>query len=134
MTRNAMNPSEEGMASTRWDAAKARRTLKSWRASGQTIAQFARDRGLDPWRLYSWRKKIDPASATLSAARVDEIASDSARASFLPVRLTTPVPQPQTFSGGSFEVLMGNGRSVRVPTDFDAMALRQLLGIVGEVL
>jgi hypothetical protein len=41
-----------------WTAAEARRVLKAWRASGLSLAAFARKRGLCAERVRWWHKRL----------------------------------------------------------------------------
>jgi transposase-like protein len=41
-----------------WTDEDARTMLEEWRRSGDSIAAFARRRGVSAWRLYAWRKKL----------------------------------------------------------------------------
>jgi transposase-like protein len=41
-----------------WTEDDAHRVLEDWRQSGQTIAAFARQRGLSAPRLYWWRRRL----------------------------------------------------------------------------
>ena len=41
-----------------WTEEDARVVLDEWRQSGDTIAAFARKRGITPPRLYWWKKKL----------------------------------------------------------------------------
>jgi hypothetical protein len=41
-----------------WNEKEARKVLAAWRASGETLAAFARSRGLVPQRLAWWRKRL----------------------------------------------------------------------------
>jgi transposase-like protein len=43
---------------TRWSEAKAREVLREWVESGMTVCAFARERGLEPGRLYWWRERL----------------------------------------------------------------------------
>jgi len=74
---------------------------KNWRARGLTVAEFARQHGIDPWRVGWSRKKLELAAQTPSVA--------------------------------AFEAGMLNGRTVGAATDFEASALRRLLGAVEQV-
>jgi hypothetical protein len=49
--------------STEWTEGDARQVLDEWRQSGQTIAAFARDRGVSAPRLYWWRRRLPKAGA-----------------------------------------------------------------------
>lgn len=61
-----MTPGEaRRMASTRfpeaqstWTEEEARVVLDQWRESGESLAEFARKRGLGAQRLYWWRKRL----------------------------------------------------------------------------
>ncbi|HEX4492479.1 MAG TPA: hypothetical protein VH914_14830 [Acidimicrobiia bacterium] len=46
-----------------WTEGDARQVLDEWRQSGQTIAAFARDRGVSAPRLYWWRRRLPKARA-----------------------------------------------------------------------
>ena len=63
--------------------------------------------------------------ATASVATVGNDGADD-RPLFVPLRV---VP---TAAGMAFEVVLGQGRVVRVPACFDPAALRQLLAILEE--
>jgi len=44
--------------SRRWTEAEAREVLAALEQSGQSITAFAAARGLDPQRLYYWRRRV----------------------------------------------------------------------------
>jgi transposase-like protein len=44
----------------RWTEAKARQLIEEWEESGESLAGFARERGLHPQRLAWWRKRLRP--------------------------------------------------------------------------
>ena len=48
-----------------WTDDDARRILEEWRRSGDSIASFARQHGVAAPRLYWWRKKLAPKSASM---------------------------------------------------------------------
>jgi hypothetical protein len=70
--RNIQLPAVEA----EWTEDDVRRVLEDWRHSGQTIAAFARQRGLSAPRLYWWRRRLSkdrpvaPPSMSLVPARV----------------------------------------------------------------
>ena len=53
---------EVAMANTRsrrrWTAAEAEGVVEAWRASGQSMRAFARQRGFDVQRLGWWKKRL----------------------------------------------------------------------------
>lgn len=48
---------DRGLVVGRWDEQHARRVLEAWRRSGQSAYAFSREQGIDPQRLYWWRKR-----------------------------------------------------------------------------
>lgn len=44
--------------------------LAEWRASGQSVAAFGRERGVDPVRLLRWRKRLDASATSLGLVPV----------------------------------------------------------------
>jgi len=59
-----------------WTEEDAREVLDEWRRSGDSLAVFARKKGLVPKRLYWWKKRLpvrqapSPGALTLVPARV----------------------------------------------------------------
>jgi transposase-like protein len=47
-----------------WTAEDARRLFDEWNRIGGSLAEFARGHGIDPARLYWWRKRFASASAS----------------------------------------------------------------------
>jgi transposase-like protein len=86
----------------RWTESDAREVLAELDASGLFVTQFAAREGIDPQRLYSWRRRLtEPTAQT-----------------FVELRSTDAAP---------LEIVLRSGRIVRVPASFDAGALRRLL-------
>ena len=76
-----------------------------------SIAAFARERGLPPWRLYQ-------------AKRADR---RPRAAEFVEVAIPVPDPEP-----ASLEILVGEGTRIRVPAGFDQVTLRQVLEVLAS--
>src|SRR4051812_20845762 len=55
---------EKAANNERWGEADGRAAVEAWRASGDSIAAFARDCGVDPQRLGWWRKRLNESSST----------------------------------------------------------------------
>lgn len=94
-----------------WSESDAREELALLKASGQSLAKFARSRGYDDSRLRWWRKRLGdggPLRATalvpVHVVGVDKAATE------------TPV-----------EVALGSGHVVRVRRGFDADALASVV-------
>ncbi len=111
--------------------------VKRWKRSGLSGAEFAQREGLKAPQLYWWTWKLgasDPAPA----------AADEPR--FLPVRVVgspaaaSPRPEaalvkPSSSWGspvGLIEIVLPNGRLVRVPPGFDPATLERVLSIAAE--
>ena len=90
------------------------------RESGESLSAFAQRHGIDPQRLYSWRRKLDAARGGDSSAPSE---------AFVPVRV---VPEARTTPASAFELVLGMGRVIRVSADFDAQALRRLVEVLEE--
>jgi transposase len=99
----------------RWSAARAREVLAEAKQSGESVSAFAQRHGMDPQRLYPWRRKLDAVKSVDSSTRTE---------AFVPVRVAS---EARATSASGFEVVLGAGRIVRVGADFDARALRRLV-------
>lgn len=96
-----------------WRESDARVVVSAWRRSGKPAVRFAVENGLHPARLSRW------------AARLDGRAKSGVR--FHPVRL---VPPTGRVAGEAIEVVLVDGRRVRVPAGFAAEDLERLLGVL----
>jgi transposase-like protein len=133
-------PGAAGLAASakqqRWSREQAAALLAAWQKSGLTLARFAKERGLVPERLRWWRDKLMPAEAATPAAP----AGSAVR--FVPVRVARKgdtrsapsLPQPRSApperaidNQAALEVMLANGRRVRVAPDFDAASLTRLI-------
>lgn len=94
--------------------------LRRWAKSRMSIEAFAAREGIDPQRLKWWRWKLSGSPApSASAPR------------FVPVRVVES-PVEQVPGGAALEVVLTNGRVVRVPAGFDAAALERVLAIASR--
>lgn len=80
-----------------WSAADARVVLDALDAAGTPVAKFARDHGVDPQRLYAWRRRLHRAPA-------------SAR----PVRFVELPPTVGTAAAVSYEIVLPSGTRLRI--------------------
>jgi hypothetical protein len=122
-------PTLDGMNETRSKTQQTRRARRSraewssevrrWRASGQTGAEYAQVHGLDPGTLAWWGSR-------LRRAQGEKRADQGGRgAAFLAVQVA-PRRRPAA-RDEVLEVVLCNGRRVRVSGDFDAARLARLL-------
>ena len=99
-------------------AAEVPGLLAELEASGQTLAQFARDRGIAKWRLYEERRKARRGGSGRSRRR--------RRARFAPVRVT------EDSRAEPLELVLAAGHRVRIPAGFDETLLRRLMGVLAS--
>jgi len=90
----------------RWTEDDARTVLTAQAASGLSVAAFAAREGIDPQRLYFWRRRVDAGSV-------------EAPPEFIEVRHTAERER--------VEIVLRSGRVVRVAESIDADALRRLI-------
>jgi transposase len=90
-----------------------RRWIGEWQASGLSARAFCERRGLSVARFYAWRRVLQRRAAE--------------KAAFVPVQV---VADPVADRASALEVLLADGRAVRVAPGFDAATLRQLLAVL----
>jgi len=91
-----------------------RRWINQWRASRLSVRDFCARHGLAPARFYHWRRVLERRAAEEPAA-------------FVPVQV---VPDAMPAQASALEVILADGRTVRVAPGFDAATLRQLLAVL----
>ena len=110
------------------------RLLQQWRLSGQSVRAFCALQGLAEPSFYFWRRLAEPEPARRQPRRAGEPtrrppqrdgdSPEGGQPTFVPVRVLAPT--------AALEVVLGCGRVIRVPADFDAATLRQLLVVLEE--
>lgn len=95
----------------RWTPEEARAVLTALAASRLSVSEFAARRGLDPQRLYFWKRRLDAAP------------HDGTPPAFIEVM---PRSEP------CIEVVLRCGRILRTPATIDTGILRQLLDAVED--
>ncbi|MBN2489543.1 MAG: transposase [Planctomycetes bacterium] len=98
------------------------RLVDAYQESGLTQRAFAQRHGLAPATLSHWLQRRPPAKRS---------APPPARPAF-PALVPVTVVDPPLAPPAPFEVVLPNGRAIRVAPGFDAAALRQLLGVVED--
>ena len=97
-----------GRPETNW-----RSVLARWKRSGLSVRTFCRAEGLNQGTFYWWRRELNRRGQPQPA--------------FLPVRIQ---PEPAGPSSGHIEVVLANGRSVRVGAGFDPQTLVRVVELL----
>src|SRR5262245_9600257 len=90
-----------------------RRRINDWRASGLSVRAFCARHGPATASFYHWRRVLERRAAEAPA--------------FVPVQVVADAVPTQA---STLEVVLLNGRTVRIATGFDAATLRQLLAVL----
>jgi transposase len=109
------------MAGQRASRDEWRRRVERWKDSGLTAKEFAVETGINAGTLQFWRYKLGKPAPRRPRQRSP---AASILSSIVEVR---PAVAPLE---SRFEIELGNGRRLRVPTAFDASALKSLLAIL----
>lgn len=115
-----------------------RRVLRDWRRSGQGVRRYCLENGLSEPSFYAWRRIIEgrnrqAARRTPGKVSVEDAGGHRGSGGSLPAFVPlTVAPAPMAPSPACLEVVLGDGRVVRVPAGFDAGTLRQLLAVLQE--
>ena len=96
-----------------------RRWLQQWQRSGQSVRAFCGSHGLSEPSFYAWRRELQ---------RRGEQQAEQAPA-FLPVRI---LPEESARPAYPFEVILANGRILRVAGGGDRATLQHLLAVLEE--
>lgn len=95
-----------------WREGDARAAVEAWQRSGQPISSFARRHGLHPYRLSRWASRLQRKGRPVR---------------FHPVRI---VGTDRGEHRESIEVVLVDGRRVRVPAGFAAADLERVLSVL----
>lgn len=102
---------------SRWTEEEAVAVLAALERSGKSVREFAEEQGLDPQRLYAWRRRVaDGDRTTFQEVTV----RPSARAAAL--NTATAV----------FEIVLPSGVKIRTSSEFDSAALTRLLDVLRQ--
>jgi transposase-like protein len=96
----------------RWTEQDARAALAALDRSGLSVRQFAAEQGLDPQRLWLWRRRVAGGDRTTFQELI-----------------VRPSSAESAIDGDAdrFEVVFGSGVVVRVPPSFDSASLVRLV-------
>jgi hypothetical protein len=102
----------------RWSEATAGPILDAQEKSGKSLIRFSKEHGIDPMRVYRWKRRLRATSAV------------STKPCFVPVKICSS-PKSTEASGG-LELVLANGRVIRIQGDFDAEVLRRVVSALEE--
>jgi transposase len=94
-----------------------RRLLAGWQRSGVSVREYCRQHEISEPSFYWWRRKLQP--------------REPGTTNFLPVRVI-PAERDCRTDGGAVEIVLSNGRCLRVRPGFDRGTLLQLLNLLDE--
>ena len=91
-----------------------RHRIDQWRMSGLSVRAYCAQHGLAQASFYAWRRVLERRAAEQPAFVPVQVVADA-----------TPAGQ-----ASALEVLLRDGRTVRVPPGFDVATLRRLLAVL----
>jgi transposase len=115
-----------------WKRQDAIAVLEKLRDSGLSVLEFVRTYKVPEKRVRWWKRRLDdqlPQATTEQPPQfvaVQVIEAEETKPSPIPQPPITPVIQP----AASLEVVLHNGRTVRVPVGFDPQTLCQVVEVL----
>jgi hypothetical protein len=98
-----------------WTAETARKEVVLWRASGLTMAEHCRQRGIPPKKFYWWRRRL--------SEQEDRVDDGSMELGWVEAAITGGRPSPAV----TLELRHGTRVEVATPHDVDIVWLSRLL-------
>ena len=105
----------ELMKIRRWKRVHAERMLELWRIQGISLSEFCRENDIGYTRVVRWKQRLKPKMETQEFIRIDVC------------------PAADIIPPDTMDILLQNGRTVRVRPGFDPDAVHRLLGVVGRM-
>jgi len=100
-----------------------------WKDSGLTAKEFATELGINPRSLVFWKWQLGKGSG----GPVAESSAVSVKSGRAPARTLPLIELGQPPAPAQFELELGGGRRLAIPSTFDADALRRLLAVLESV-
>jgi transposase-like protein len=113
------NQDQDGGKEAYW-----RSVVQHRRHSGQSVRSYCLRHGLSEPSFYAWRRTIQERDRQAARSCQQCPATRDAAPPFVPVTVMAPAP--------ALEVVLGDGRTIRVPAGFDAATLQRLLAVLDE--
>ena len=112
-------------------------TEKRWRGlivdqekSGLSVREFAEERGMSPWSLYSWRSKLGYGRGRRGPKPPAHRPLREEDQGLVAVDVVGPDGSPELEAGAGYQVELGGGLRVRVPSGFDERELARLVSVL----
>ncbi len=117
-----------------WKESKARKVLADFAASGESLTEYARGKGLLPQRLRRWQQKLgwDKRRAQPPRARTRRGIAAPATAARVPAAAPAPPllelrPSQDARRGAAIELVLSSGVTLRVAETIEPAALARLV-------
>jgi hypothetical protein len=140
MAEGAVGQAVSGNAPSGERAAFWRTVIGEWSSSGQTKVAFCKVRGLSPSAFHWWKGELARRDAAQGKSSPPAGAGQNrgAKASpFVPLRVVASAGRSaagqvsaREVDGGGLEVVLSNGRRVRVGSDFDGGLLAKVVAVL----
>ena len=110
--------------------------IQQCQSSGQSVRAFCRQEGLKESAFFFWRRELalqdradtaSPPSPPCKRKISPPVAPTGPAARFLPVQV---VAEHDPQRAGGIEIVLGSGRAVRVPPQFDRQTLADVLAVL----
>ena len=112
---------------------KWQKVVREQGRSGQSVAAFCRERRLCAPHFFAWKKRLGEAAkgeALRISPKQQGVNWSRSGAEFVEVKLASATPASRLGGDGRVEVVLRNGRSLRVGPGFDAEQVVALAALV----
>jgi transposase-like protein len=101
--------------------------VRRWQRDGGDVRAYCRKVGVKESAFYWWRRRLEDCKP--NAVKRAMASALPARPQFVPLQVVT---DPAIGSGSAVEVVLGNGRIVRVRSGVDRRLLAEVLSVAEE--
>lgn len=104
--------------------------VKQWKSSGLSAVKFAAKEGISPHTLRRWGGKSGSHKSSVQPSNAIQFIEIATPRFSQPSADNQAKPQSSTLTFEPFEIVLRNGRRVRVPVRFESSSLRHLIEIL----
>lgn len=109
----------------RTSQAEWEKRIERWKDSGLTAEQFAAEAGINAGTLRFWKYSLGKRARSARGSKAGSLAAPAAER-LVEVRPTVTTPGV----AAAFELELGSERRLRIPAEFDVVALERLLALL----